>query len=80
MLRHFLSFTGTVSVISSEPLYKEDNVRFTSIPLKPCVDRPFYFNSSVFNHIKVNFFYIDISEIYNSLKAKCLAIKSVSVD
>jgi len=27
-------FKGTVSVISSDPPYKDDNIRFTTVPLK----------------------------------------------
>ena len=29
------NFKGTVSVISSDPSYKDDNARFTTNPLKP---------------------------------------------
>ena len=45
-----LRFKGTVSVISSDPLFKEENVRFTMVPLKPLtlhrVERSFYLNIS----------------------------------
>ena len=33
------SLKGTVSVISSEPPYKDANARFTTVPLKPLSDQ-----------------------------------------
>ena len=32
-------FKGTVSVISSDPQWKDDNARFTTVPLKPKLDK-----------------------------------------
>ena len=36
-----MRFKGTVSEISSDPSYKEGNVRFTTIPLKPLLGEGF---------------------------------------
>ena len=37
--RLFSFFKGTVSVISSDPLCKYDNARFTTVPLKALSDQ-----------------------------------------
>ena len=35
----FFIFKGTVSVISSDPPWKDGNARFTTVPLKPKSDQ-----------------------------------------
>ena len=35
---YYSYFKGTVSIISSDPPCKDDNVRFTTVPLKPLED------------------------------------------
>ena len=37
--KHFLFVKGTVNVISSDPPWKDDNPRFTTVPLKPLSDQ-----------------------------------------
>ena len=34
-----LKFKGTVSVISSDPLFNDDNAQFSTVPLKPYYDQ-----------------------------------------
>ena len=38
-ISHIGSIKGTVSVTSNDPLCKEDNARFTTVPLKPLSDQ-----------------------------------------
>ena len=39
LTRFFQYLKGTESVISSDPPCKDGNVRFTTVPLKPCSDK-----------------------------------------
>ena len=75
---------GTVIVISSESPFKEDNVRFTTVPLKPQSDRKCgrysrFLTWKVFISLKVWRFVVTLNKTHTTSLSGCIMSKSFLV-